>query len=114
MLNGRSILSFAILGVSAVLAACESTPQNAAKAQPASFETPPTWLDRVSRVAYNPPKPDGAPVLGDYENEPARFYFQGVPLMANEDDQGGEEEGEAAPSLPGDILRSQSFSAPGG
>jgi hypothetical protein len=113
MMNRQSVLSAAILGIASWMGACTSESQTAPKAQPASFDTPPTWLDRVSRVAYNPSRPEGAPALGDYENEPARFFFQGVPLMANEDDQNGEEEGPAAPSLPGDINSSQSFSPPG-
>src|SRR5437763_1674739 len=51
MMNKRSILTIAILGVAAFLGACANESQTAQKADPASFETPPNWLDRVSRVA---------------------------------------------------------------
>ena len=111
MMNSRVILSLAIIGAAAILPSCASEPQTAKKpVEPASFETPPNWLDRVSQVAYNPSKPEGEPALGDYEDEPSRFYFQGVPLMANEDDQSAEEEPAA---LPSDIISSRSFAPPG-
>jgi hypothetical protein len=113
MMTKRSSLSYGALALATVLGACATNPQTASKPQPTSFDTPPAWLDRVSQVSYNPSKPEGPPALGDYENEPSRFYFQGVPLMASEDDQSYEDAAEA-PSLPGDILSSRSFSGPGG
>jgi hypothetical protein len=110
MLNRHSLFSVAIIGVAGLLAACNSEQSPAKKVDPTSFATPPVWVDRVSQVAYNPSIPDGTPALGNYENEPARFYFPGVPLMPNEDEQAAQEPA----ALPSDIISSRSFSGPGG
>ena len=109
MTTKRSILTIAFLGIATALGACESSPKVATS--PASFETPANWLDRVSVVAWMPKPAESSPVLGDYENEPTRFFFQGVPLSSrDDDDSGAAEEG----GLPEGIISTQSFAGPGG
>jgi hypothetical protein len=105
----NSFFAVAVVGVASVLGACGTTQK--AEVTPASFNTPPVWLDRVELVSWMPKAPEGEPVLADYENEPSRFFFRGVPLAPSdmEEDVAVEDGG-----LPEGINSSQNFSGPGG
>ena len=102
-----------ITGLTLALAACNAT-QTDKTAPATNFDTPPAWLDRVEIVAYTP-QAHGAGPLGDYENEPSRFFFRPRPITDDEESYGEEAmEDDGGGGLPEGINFSQSFSPPGG